>query len=117
MKKTIIIVAIALFTLNVSATENPVKPSESLRNEIVDLLGTSLTFDNHSYNYSVEDRITVEIIFTVNNQGEVIILSTNVPNRSIERAIKKKLNYKKVNFRTTKKGEIYLLPLLVKCNL
>ncbi len=115
MKKTIIIVAMALLTLNVSATENPVKPSESLRNEIVDLLGTSLTFDNYLYNDPVEDRIRVEVIFTVNNQGEVIILSTNGPNKSVERTIKKKLNYKKVDFRTTKKGEIYLLPLIVKC--
>ncbi len=108
MKKLIIVAAIALFTLNVSASEKPVNPNESLRNEIVNLLG-----DNLSYNF-IKNQFTVEVIFTVSNKGEVIILSTNAPNKTVEKTIKKKLNYKKVDFRTSKTGEIYLLPLTIK---
>jgi len=37
--KKLIIVAIALFTLNLSAAESPVKPNELLRTDIVQLLG------------------------------------------------------------------------------
>ncbi len=113
MKKIIIVAAIALFTLNVSAADKPVKPNASLRNEIVNLLGNNLTYER-TYNLT-ENEFTVEVIFTVNSQGEVIILDANAPNKRIEKIIKKKLNYKKVSFRTTKKGEIYLLPLIVKC--
>lgn len=108
MKKLIIVVAIALFTLNVSAAEKPIKPNESLRNEIVNLIGNNVNYD------FIENQFTVEVIFTVNNNGEVIILSTNAPNKTVEKTIKKKLNYKKVDFRSSKKGEMYLLPLTIK---
>ncbi len=38
MKKLIIVAAVALFTLNITAAE-PVKPNESLRSEIVSFIG------------------------------------------------------------------------------
>lgn len=96
MKKLIIVAAIALFTLNTYAAEKPVEPNNSLRTEIVNLLGDSLVSN------FVENQFTVEVIFTVNNQGEVVILSTDATDKKIENKIKKKLNYKKVNFRTEK---------------
>ena len=108
MKKLIIIAVIALFTLHVSAKEKPNHPNESLRNEIVNLLG-----DNLSYVLDKND-VTVEVLFTVNNQGELIIVSTNATNEKVEKFIKKKLNYKKVNFKAAKTGEIFLLPLTIK---
>lgn len=105
--KKLIIVAVALFTLNMSAAE-PVKASDALRTEIVNLLGDNLSFDSN-----LTDT-TVEIIFTVNTRGELVIISTNATNKSTETAIKRRLNYKKVDFRSSKLGEMYLLPLTIK---
>ncbi len=103
--KKLIIVAIALFTLNLSAAESPVKPNELLRTDIVKLLGSNCPAE---FNYQ---DCTVNVIFTINSKSEVIVLSVNAPNDVAERFIKRKLNYKKVNFKTTKAGELFLLPL------
>ncbi len=107
MKKLIIVAAVALFTLNITAAE-PVKPNESLRSEIVNLLGDNLTLNLD------QSEISIEVLFTVNRNGELIIIATNAPDKSTELLIKKKLNYKKVDFNTNKPGEMFLLPLKIK---
>ena len=107
MKKLIIVAAVALFTLNVSATEKPIKPNEALRTEIVNLLGNNLSFDFD------KNEIITEIVFTVTNQGELVIISTNTSNKNVEQFIKKKLNYKKVDFKANP-GEMFLLPIKMK---
>ena len=106
--KKLIIVAIALFTLNLSAAESPVKPNDLLRADIVQLLGNDCQAD-----FSKAD-CSVEVIFTINSKSEVIVLSINAPSRISESFIKRKLNYKKVNYKTTKEGELFLLPLRFK---
>jgi len=105
--KKLIIVAVALFTLNISAAE-PIEPNKSLRSEIVSLLGDNLTFDFD------QNEISIEVLFTVNRNGELIIISTDAPNEKTESLIKEKLNYKKVDFKANKPGEMFLLPLKIK---
>ena len=98
--------ALALFTISVSATNvNPVKPTDELRFEIVDLIGT---------NYNAEmtsDQYKADVLFTVTADKELIVLSVNSDNDQLESYLKAKLNYKKVNHRPSKHGEIYLLPV------
>jgi len=106
--KKIIIVAVALFTLNIVAAENPIKPSEELRSDIVQLIGTQSPFDFE------KDESTVEVIFTVNSKNEIIVLYTDTKNREMENFLKNKLNYKKVNFKDHKNGELFLLPVKFK---
>ena len=72
------------------------KASDALRTEIVNLLGDSLSFDSNLF------ETTVEIIFTVNTRGELVIISTNATDKSTETAIKRRLNYKKVDFKSNK---------------
>ena len=103
--KKLIIVAIALFTLNLSAAESPVKPNELLRADIIQLLGDECPSD------FIKENCIVDVIFTINSKSEVIVLSVNAPNDVAENFIKRKLNYKKVNYKTTKEGELFLLPL------
>ena len=106
--KKLIIVAIALFTLNLSAAESPVKPNDLLRADIVQLLG-----DDCPAEFSKEE-CTIDVIFTVNSKSELIVLSVNAPNKIAERFIQNKLNYKKVHYKTIKEGELFLLPLKFK---
>ncbi|MEL4454488.1 hypothetical protein [Lutimonas vermicola] len=100
------VLALALFTLNVSASNlNPIKPTDDLRIEIVELIGS---------NYMVEmdaDQYNADVLFTVNNNKELIVLSVDTENVQLESYLKRKLNYKKVNHKPTKNGEIYLLPV------
>ena len=100
------VLALALFTLNVSASNlNPIKPTDELRIEIVELIGS---------NYMAEmeaDQYNADVLFTVNNNKELIVLSVDTENVQLESYLKRKLNYKKVNHKPTKNGEIYLLPV------
>ncbi len=106
--KKFIIVAVALFTFNIVAAENPIKPSEELRSDIVQLIGTESPFDFE------KDESTVEVIFTVNSKNEIIVLYADTKNQEMENFIKNKLNYKKVNFKDHKNGELFLLPVKFK---
>ncbi len=98
--------ALVLFTINVSAANlNPVKPTDALRFEIVDLIGT---------NYMTEmqaDQYDADVLFTVNANKELIVLSVDSNSDQLESYLKAKLNYKKVNHKPSKYGEIYLLPV------
>jgi len=100
------VLALALFTINVSAANlNPVKPTDELRFEIVDLIGS---------NYMTEmeaDQYNADVLFTVTADKELIVLSVDSNSDELESYLKAKLNYKKVNHRPSKHGEIYLLPV------
>ncbi|MEL4454486.1 hypothetical protein [Lutimonas vermicola] len=100
------VLALTLFTINVSAANlNPIKPTDELRVEIVDLIGSNYLADMEV------DQYAAEVLFTVNNDRELIVLSVDTENAQLESYLKRKLNYKKVNHQPGKHGEIYLLPV------
>ena len=102
----LLFLALALFTINISAANlNPIKPTDELRIEIVELIGTNYM------NEMQADELGAEVLFTVNNNREIIILSVDSDDDLLESYLKRKLNYKKVNHRPSKNGEIYLLPV------
>ena len=103
----LIIATIALvFTANISfANEDPVKPSAQLRSELVDMIG-----NNHSLEFTADESV-VEVIFTVNTAGEVIVISVLSENSQAVRHVKNKINYKKVSHRSNKPGEMYMMPV------
>ncbi len=97
-----------VFAVQVSAaTEEPVKPSAQLRAEIVDLIGPDCPFELN------KNECTAEVLFTVNSAGEIIVISIISENSDAENHIKNKINYKKVSHRTSRPGEMYLLPVRV----
>jgi len=98
-----------IFAVQVSAAseDDPVRPSNQLRAELVDLIGPNCPFELD------KDECTAEVLFTVNSAGEVIIISILSDNPQAEKHVKNKINYKKVSHRPTKPGEIYLLPVRV----
>ncbi len=107
MKKVkLFVLALALFTINLSAANlNPIKPTDELRVEIVDLIGTNILADMEA------DEYNAEVLFTVNNDRELIVLSVESENDQLENYLKRKLNYKKVHHTPSTHGEIYLLPV------
>ncbi|MEN8186574.1 MAG: hypothetical protein ABFR05_05545 [Bacteroidota bacterium] len=103
----LLIIAFTLFAMNLSAAvlTNPVKPTDKLRADIVDLIGPECP-----YEYD-KDECTAQVMFTVNNQSEIIIYSVVSPNTKAEPFLKRKLNYKKVSNDSYLPGEVYMLPL------
>ncbi len=109
MKKlSLFIVAFVFFTIQATATvKEPVKPNTILRAELVELIGTKCTFELD------KEFCTAEVLFTVNTNSEVIVLSVISENPYAEKYIKSKINYKKINYKVKKEGGLYLLPLKI----
>ena len=100
------ILALGLFTLNLSAANmNPIKPTENLRVEMVNLIGSNFIDE------MIDDQYEANVLFTVNSNRELIVLSVESENTELGTYLKRKLNYKKVNHKPSKHGEIYLLPV------
>lgn len=89
------------------AKEIPVLPNESLRSEVIELIGPMYFGD-----YEDKD-LSVEVLFTVNSKRELIVLDVNATDKEVISYFKRKLNYKKVNHLPSKPGEIFLLPVKV----
>jgi len=104
--KLLLVLALGVFTINVSAANmNPIKPTDELRIEIVNLIGSNYMDEMKT------DELGAEVLFTVNNNKEIIILSVDSDDVLLESYLKRKLNYRKVNHKPSKHGEIYLLPV------
>ena len=103
------IAAFALvFAVQVSAnTDKPVKATAQLQSELVNLMGSEVPFQIEN------GELTAEVLFTVNSKGEVIVLKIVSDNPAAEEHIKNRINYKKVSHRTSKPGEIYMMPVRV----
>ena len=109
MKKLkILVLALTIFAMNASAAViEPVKPTTKLRAEIVQLIGTDCPFEFD------KDACTAEVLFTINQKGEVIVISVTSKNPGADSYIKSKINYKKVNHTVKKEGTLFILPLRI----
>ncbi len=100
------VLALALFTINVSAANlEPIKPTDELRIEIVNLIGSSFMDE------MIESEYSASVIFTVNSKKELIVLSVDSDDAEMESYLKRQLNYRKVDYKPSQPGEIYLLPV------
>ena len=88
--------------------ENP-KVKQQLHDQIVKMLGTSTDL-------VLVDKAEAEVVFTVNNKSEIVIISVTSENEYIDSYVKGKLNYKKVNVKALNQVDIYKLPLTIKKN-
>lgn len=67
-----ILLVSAVFLVNVvTVFANPIKPTDQLREEIVDIIGFSFLDDYE------ENEYAAEVLFTVNSEQELIVLSVN----------------------------------------
>ncbi|WP_405606173.1 hypothetical protein [Polaribacter sp. Asnod1-A03] len=107
LKSIIVIFAISLSTIfSMNATEKDNLKTKELRIEIISYLGNTISLE-------LEKTSTAEISFMINNDNEIVIISVNSDVDALNTIIKSKLNYKKVNVKGTKKGEIYKMPLRI----
>ena len=108
--KNLKLLALAMVIFSVQfaeAKENPVLPNESLRSEVVELIGATYFGDYEDVDFSVD------VLFTVNSNRELIVLSVDARDKAVRSYFKRKLNYKKVDHVPGEPGEIFLLPVKV----
>jgi len=111
LKSIIAIFAISIATtFSTSAIDNgPKKVTQKLRTEIVSMLGNTVKLD-------INSSSTAEISFMVNNKNEIVVVSVDSKVSEFQSIVKTKLNYKKLNFKGAKKGEIYRVTVKLKAS-
>ncbi|CAL2058768.1 hypothetical protein [Tenacibaculum sp. 190524A05c] len=106
MKKLVLLLAITLSTSIFANNERPAEVIKSeLRTEIIKLLGKA--------NIELNQDLTANVEFTINNKGEVIVLTVDTDSADVEAYVKNKLNYHVITNKFIVKGKVYSMPLKV----
>jgi hypothetical protein len=99
------VLLLSLSNLRAGETAKP-KPAKSLSYQIKDLIGKDAI--------KVGDQdLKGKILFTLNKDREIVVLSVEADTKQMEYFLKSRLNYKKVDVGNWKEGKKYLVPVLV----
>ncbi len=112
MKKVSLFLVVCLFSLGsvfANDTTNGTEPSQGqkLAKQISSLLNKKNAFAENDLGHSAD------ILFMLNNDMEIVVLSVNTDEKHIERFIKNKLNYQKVDLKTYKPGKKYTIAVKI----
>jgi len=66
-------------------------------------------------NPNFDMEVTTSVCFIINSEGELVVLSVDTKNTVVERFIKSRLNYEKINSRLIK-GKEYTVPVRIVKN-
>ncbi|WP_394970680.1 hypothetical protein [uncultured Croceitalea sp.] len=101
----VLVAALLLSVGNVLANDyKPENPIKKISTQIHKMLE-----DN---NFDVSDDLTADVRFTVNSEGEIVVLSVVTSNQVLEGFVKGRLNYKKVD--NAQEGKIYTVPVRIE---
>jgi hypothetical protein len=101
----VLVAALLLSTGNVLANDyKPENPVRKLSTQIHKMLK-----DN---NFDISDDLTADVRFTINDEGEIVVLSVSTANETLEGFVKGRLNYKKVD--NAQEGKIYTVPVRIE---
>lgn len=108
MKKLILSVVVTLFLTTAFAAEKPSNDPASLNEtykEIAKLLNNYPTFSG------LEEDVVVKVRIAVNENHEIVVMSTNTTNESLNYYIRNTLNYQKLFAKELEagKGLVFLI--------
>lgn len=106
-KISLVFLAAVLFTTgNLFATEPSTDPSKELSAQIGELL--------EDHRLVIEEDVTATVRFTLNEQGEIVVLSVQTEDEDLEKLVKARLNYEKVELDQYTAGKMYKVPVRIE---
>jgi hypothetical protein len=108
IKTLLLIVALSFSSVLMASTNAEDKRTESdvIRVEIGKLLKNP--------SFAISDELVARVVFTLNNNKEIVVLSVDTDNYLVESYIKSRLNYKKINSTLLVSQEFYNIPVRLK---
>lgn len=105
---SLVVVAFVLFSsTSIFANDNPPVDGEEIGQKIEKLL------EDNSFT-SNDVNLTADVRFTLNDKGEIVVLSVSTESNAFEAFVKNKLNYQSVEITNYKEGRIYTVPVRVE---
>lgn len=108
MKKLILSVVVTLFLTTAFAAEKPVNNPTALNETYKEI---SKLLNNYSSFSTLEQDVVVKVRIAINENHEMVVMSTNTSNESLNYYIRNTLNYKKLSAEELEagKGLIFLV--------
>jgi hypothetical protein len=109
-KFSLVLVAAALFISGNSFANDldNTDPQKSLKTQIQELLKVNKLVVEDS------EELTAKVLFTINSEDEIVVISVETDDSYLESFVKGKLNYKKVELNEFVEGRMYRMPIRVK---
>ncbi|WP_291871528.1 hypothetical protein [Maribacter sp.] len=110
MKKIslVLVAAMLLSTGSILANNlDGLNPTKTLTAQISKLLSSN---DLTEYEVNVEAQVR----FTINKDREIVVLSVDTDNGTVEEFVKSRLNYEKVDMSNYVEGRLYTMPVRIK---
>ena len=103
----VFVAAFLIATGNVLANDTEgVKPEKSLSSQISNMLKDNSFSD-------MESDLTAQVRFTLNSEGEIVVLSVDTESVNLERFVKGRLNYQKVDISKVEEGKLFTVPVRI----
>ncbi len=108
-KLSVVMVAAMLLSTGSILASDPVKPrpEKSLSHQVWKLL------KDNRIEVSEDEDLEAKILLTLNADNEIVVISVESVDKKLERFVKARLNYKKVDFTPLEKGKRYIIPLRI----
>ena len=106
-KSSLLFFATALFavgTLFATPTED-LEPTKKLAYQILKMLETN--------SFDIKDDMVADVRFTINKEGEIVVLSVDTDVTVLENFVKARLNYQKVELEDVREGQLYTVPIRI----
>lgn len=81
-------------------------PTVGLSHQISEMLSNNSFFD-------ISKDLVAQVRFTLNDEGEIVVLSVETDSDTLESFVKSRLNYKKVKISDAKEGKLYTVPVRI----
>ncbi len=110
MRKLSLVVIAAMLLSMGSVFANDSKKDESPTKSLTEQIGVLLEQNNFTIS---EDGKTAEVIFTLNKQKEIVVLSVDAEDNTLDTFIKTRLNYQAVDVATFEEGKKYAVQVRI----
>jgi len=111
MRKLSIILVAGMFMLSANVSANDFetkKPVKSLSEQIGTLL------EKNVFVIEGDEDLTASVRLMLNDEGEIVVLNVATEEDQLERFVKARLNYQKVESGSYKKGRVYTVPVRIQ---
>ncbi len=107
MKKLSLVIVMLFVSVSLFANDNKKseKPLKNLSTQIGEILSDNVI--------KVDQDLTANVLFTLNRNKEIVVLSVTTDSYVVEQYVKSKLNYKKVDLDNYREGRTYTIPIRI----
>jgi hypothetical protein len=103
----VFVAAMLLSTGSIFATSTELRePTTGLSAQISELLAVNSFSEG-------ECNSTAQVRFTLNDEGEIVVLSVATESKELERFVKTRLNYQKIEISNVEEGKLYTVPVRI----